>query len=326
MTPSLLQPPGNLSPAEALQLAQQAPKILQQTPKTVSASPFKSLFAKAETTDMWTVYENLMLSCLRTGDDVAAHECLERLLVRFGDKDERVMALRGLLKEAEAKNDTELEKILGEYETLLEEDGANIPIYKRKIALLRSMGREAEAITALNAFLDFNPTDSEAWAELADMYRSQGMYSQAIYALEEVLVLIPNAWNVHARLGEVLLMAAKTTTTDAAPHMHLAEALKRFCRSIELCDDYLRGYYGLKLVTDKLMNGGAIKSKKIQETEGFSLPDQATIEKLSLVATDKLAEIVRRHGAGEKNWLGYDADEVAAARELLAKSSPKVVR
>lgn len=29
---------------------------------------------------------------------------------------------------------------------------------------------------------------------------------------------------------------------------YLAESLKRFCRSIELCDDYLRGYYGLKLV------------------------------------------------------------------------------
>lgn len=28
----------------------------------------------------------------------------------------------------------------------------------------------------------------------------------------------------------------------------LGEALKRFCRSIELCDDYLRGYYGLKIV------------------------------------------------------------------------------
>ena len=28
----------------------------------------------------------------------------------------------------------------------------------------------------------------------------------------------------------------------------LEEATRRFCRSIELCDDYLRGYYGLKLV------------------------------------------------------------------------------
>ena len=30
----------------------------------------------------------------------------------------------------------------------------------------------------------------------------------------------------------------------------LAESMRRFCRSIELCDDYLRGYYGLKLVRE----------------------------------------------------------------------------
>lgn len=70
------------------------------------------------------------------------------------------------------------------------------PIHKRKAALLRSMGKTSESIAALNALLDFNATDPEAWAELADMYLSQGLYQQAIFALEEVLVLMPNAWNV----------------------------------------------------------------------------------------------------------------------------------
>lgn len=55
-----------------------------------------------------------------------------------------------------------------------------------------------------------------------------------------------NMEQMHARLGEVLYMAA--TTTDGSAHKYLAEAIKRFSRSIELCDDYLRGFYGLKLV------------------------------------------------------------------------------
>jgi hypothetical protein len=56
---------------------------------------------------------------------------------------------------------------------------------------------------------------------------------------------------MHARLGEVQYMAASATgATDAASQKYLAEALKRFARSVELCDDYLRGYYGLKLVRD----------------------------------------------------------------------------
>lgn len=36
--------------------------------------------------------------------------------------------------------------------------------------------------------------------------------------------------------------------SEGNPQKHLAESLKRYCRSIELCDDYLRGYYGLKMV------------------------------------------------------------------------------
>lgn len=62
--------------------------------------------------------------------------------------------------------------------------------------MLRSLGRTNEAVSGLIALLDFCPVDAESWAELAEMYFSQGMYAQAIYSLEEVLVLAPNAWNV----------------------------------------------------------------------------------------------------------------------------------
>lgn len=62
--------------------------------------------------------------------------------------------------------------------------------------VLKSLNKTIEAITALNQFLDASPTDAEAWAELADLYVSQGMYPQGIFALEEVLLITPNAWNV----------------------------------------------------------------------------------------------------------------------------------
>ncbi|KAG5960385.1 hypothetical protein E4U57_000170 [Claviceps arundinis] len=321
MAQALLQPIGNLSPAETLELAQQAPEILRKNPRVFSTSPFLSLFSAKETPDTWTMYENLMVLCLRTGDDSAARECLERITIRFGERHERVLALQGLFKEATASNNAELQKILEEYDALLQENDANIPIFKRKAALLRSMGKLPEAMSVLNSFLDICPTDPEAWSELADMYVSQGLYAQAIYALEEVLVLSPNAWNMHARLGEVSLMAA-TSGPEGSPK-HYAEAVKRFCRSIELCDDYLRGYYGLKLATDKLLSAMP-KSKK--ELEGFPLPSQATTEKLNQLATEKLSEIVRRSKAQEKLWQRYDAGEITAAEDLLASSSATIVR
>ena len=67
---------------------------------------------------------------------------------------------------------------------------------KRRIALLRSLGKTNGAIDALVELLDASPTDIEAWSELADLYLSQGFFSQAEYCLEEILLVAPNAWNV----------------------------------------------------------------------------------------------------------------------------------
>ena len=70
------------------------------------------------------------------------------------------------------------------------------PVTKRRIALLKSLKKSTEAITALNKFLESSPTDAEAWAELSELYVTQAMYPQAIFALEEVLLVTPFAWNV----------------------------------------------------------------------------------------------------------------------------------
>lgn len=133
MPPSLLRPYGHLQPAEILELVQRAPEILRSNPKAFSASPLLNLFSAPETAHLWTIYENLMVSCLRAGDVVAAQECLKRLVGRFGDKDERIMALQGLAKEATASSDSELEAVLNEYEALLELNRANIVSRRRNM-------------------------------------------------------------------------------------------------------------------------------------------------------------------------------------------------
>ncbi|OAA64513.1 tetratricopeptide repeat domain containing protein [Niveomyces insectorum RCEF 264] len=315
MTPSLLHPPSHLSPAEALWLSQRAPDVLSSLPSAGSSSILRSVVAPAETAETWLIYENLLMSCLRTGDIESARECIRRLVGRFGEDNDRVMALEGLVRETEAPDDKALLQVLKDYEEILKEGDTIVPIHKRRIALLRSLDKVPEAVAALIALLDFSPTDAEAWAELADLYLSQGLYAQAIYALEEVLVLAPNAWNMHARLGEVRYMAATTAAGgEAASTKHAAESLKRFCRSIELCDDYLRGYYGLKL------------SNNNNDGDDFALPDTATAQRLGQLATEKLSEIVRRSSAKEPHWRGYDEAEIVAARELLSDEAASIVR
>ncbi|KEZ39719.1 Tetratricopeptide repeat domain-containing protein [Scedosporium apiospermum] len=329
MTPSLLRPQAYLSNKEVLELAQQAPNILRNNPKAFSTSPLVSLFTASETPELWMIYENLLIACLRTGDDQSAFEILERLIQRFGGENERIMALKGLAKEAKAANNAELEAILKEYDSLLSgqaESETNIPVAKRRIALLKSIGRKSEAIASLVKLLDYSPTDAEGWSELSDLYLSQGLYAQAIYALEEVLVLQANSWNMHARLGEILYMAA-TELADGSSNRYFAESVKRFCRSIELCDDYLRGYYGLKQVTGTLLSDPKLlKPSKQADGEGMALPPKKTLEALNEKATAKLGEIVRRYSTGDVHWQGYDAAEIEATRQLLAKDEAQVVR
>lgn len=56
----------------------------------------------------------------------AAHECIERLVNRFGQDNERIMAFMGLVQEAEASNKVYLEKILKEYNEALAKNDTNI--------------------------------------------------------------------------------------------------------------------------------------------------------------------------------------------------------
>ena len=106
----------------ALRLSQQAPAILGQDPKADLGHSASS----ADTADEYGRIEKLLLACLRTGDDLSAQICLDRLSRRFGPSNERVMGLRGLYEEAVAKDVSVLEKCLEDYDEILSANPVNI--------------------------------------------------------------------------------------------------------------------------------------------------------------------------------------------------------
>ncbi|KIW01745.1 uncharacterized protein PV09_06921 [Verruconis gallopava] len=317
MAVDLAHNPPKPSPLTSLTISQKAPSFVREA----TSYPWPlSLILSSESQDQWTTIENLYMSCLRTGDDESARKLLDKLIARFGEKNERVMAYQGMWAEAHISNEKDFVNVLKEYGEALEQDPTNIHLQKRRIALLRSMGRTVEATQQLVNLVEFNPTDAEAWAELASLYVQQNMYEQAIFALEEVLLIMPNAWNMHARLAEIIYQStnAKAESASALDTARgYAEAMRRYCRSIELCDDYLRGYYGLKLSTKKLLE----VLPNTGPTTGA--PSKEKVEKLNELATTKLAEIVR---IAKDKTSGYDEAEVRAARELLDRDAEKVAR
>ena len=70
-------------------------------------------------------------------------------------------------------------------------------------------------------------------------------------------------------MGEVLYIsvAASNAGNERTPDQVLAEAVRRFCRSIELCEGYLRGYYGLKMVS---------WTTYLESPHSYTLPDGLT--------------------------------------------------
>ncbi|KAF2259823.1 hypothetical protein CC78DRAFT_502535 [Lojkania enalia] len=314
---NLLTPPSSIPPPVALQLSQRAPPIIASSPTSSLPWPLSLLF-NAETPETWTIHENLLLSALRTGDDKAARALLDRLTTRFGASNPRIITLRGIYEEGTAKSDKELETIFKKYEDILKEDPSNFAIRKRRVAVLKSLGRIQDAIIALTVLLENSPTDAEGWAELSELYVKVGAWGQAVFAMEEVLLIIPNAWTAHAQLATVHYLSSRSLSLPQLSALTLA--LKHFARSIELNESYLRGYYGLKLIAKDLipiLSSDAPSKRNNNEDDEVPLPRLETVKKLEELATNKLAEIVRQHGSGKKGWQGYDEAEVIAARELL---------
>ncbi|KAF2149878.1 hypothetical protein K461DRAFT_287639 [Myriangium duriaei CBS 260.36] len=327
---SVLQPPAYLTPQATLQISSQAPKILKSLrPSTIPLPYPLSLLVNTESPEKWQTYENLLLACLKTGDDQNAFLCVEELIARFGEDNERVQALLGVYKEALAKNDADLVKILEEYEEIIKSNEGNMRIRKRRVAVLKSLGRTQEALRALVKIVDVSPIDAEAWAEMAEINLEQGLYDKAVFCWEEALLVMPNAWNVHARVGEVEWMWAGATDDTKEKLRLVSSSLRRYCRSIELCDDYLRGYYGLKLTSSKLIEllGKTQKaSSGFDSAGGLTAPPLPAVESLNELTTSKLSEIVRRGAAKESGWNGYNEAELIAARELLDRDTQNVQR
>ncbi|KAL3477826.1 hypothetical protein BJX99DRAFT_225377 [Aspergillus californicus] len=295
-----------------LHRSQEAPLVLAQLSSGTVFTHSPAL--NQDSVGYFDTLEKLFFSCTQSADDQSALLCLERLTCRFGASNERVMALRGIYDEATAVDQPSLERCLEKYDDILLKSPLNVPILKRRIALLRSLSRPADAMSNLVQLLDATPTDAEAWCELAELYQSLGMSQQAIFCLEEALLIVPHAWNVHARLGEVLYIHARSIENEPM-YRALCSSIRHFCRSIELCDDYLRGLYGLALATSGFPN-----NKAPEQTSGDNLSDDAH-SRLHVLARKQLANIFSTQHSLELHHREYAENELLAVKELLDESN-----
>ena len=92
---------------------------------------------------------------------------------------------------------------------------------------------------------------------------------------------------IHARLAEVKYMAINSSGNgeDSLTVSAVAEAMRSFCRSVELCEDYLRGYYGLRVVCSteppvpNSLLSSEVKKREMSSPSFFAPPQTKILEK-----------------------------------------------
>ncbi|KAF9530621.1 tetratricopeptide repeat domain 35 [Crepidotus variabilis] len=195
----------------------------------------------------WSFYEQLILSALDIGRIDVADQCLTKLSVKFPESP-RVDVLNGIRMEATESP----EKVLAYYDHLMKIDPANVSAWRRRVSVLRRLGRLDKAVEELNELLDTVYTDSEGWLELADMYSLCNQYPSALQALSHALLLSPQN-------PFTFLQFAETAYTSG----DLPLALKMYLVVIEMNDSEdadaiplgisVRAWWGAKLCTRQLV-------------------------------------------------------------------------
>lgn len=123
------------------------------------------------------------------------------------------------------------------------------PVIKRRITFAKSLGRVGEAVRLLVEYLDVYYSDADAWAELADLYTELSLFDNASFCWSEVVLLKPHDHLTHASYADSLY--AQSLEQPSSQLIYVA--LKEYLRSVELCDDYLRGFCGVKVCCNAIL-------------------------------------------------------------------------
>lgn len=242
--------------------------------------------------DRYALLQQHFYLALITGDDNESKVTLEKIIDRFGEEPSRVAILRSQYLEV-------TEDPAASQKYLSSRPANDFTAFKRKTVLLKQTGDYAKFAEELNRYLEICPTDSETWAELGEAYFQLKMYGAAIHAYQEVVILVPLAYNMFARLGELIHIEATVASGLGDQLTGLKESIQHFLRSVELCPAYIRGWAGTYVVTGKLLNWPKIDKD-----------DKIMYEKILELSKVKLSELVQENRGSP--------EDLEAAKRLLA--------
>ena len=124
--------------------------------------------------------------------------------------------------------------------------------------------------------------DADAWAELADVYTTLGLYRQAAFCWQELVVAAPGAAPWHCAYAAVL------ATIGDADALRLAQ--KHYAAAIELSDGRdVRALYGA------VAAAGALQRMPAPKGGAAAAESSAASEQVAALSAQRLAQLYAAH-------------------------------
>lgn len=204
------------------------------------------------------VLEQVIIAALDCNRIETAEHCVSVLSAEFPGS-LRIQKYRSMLLEALGRYDDALDEL----ESIIRKDETNAAPRKRKVAILKTQGRTAEAIKELCDYMKIFMSDQEGWHELCNLYLSEGEYAKAAFCMEELLLHNPHSHLIHQRLADIRYTMvshvplaalarpatiALTTISFQGGLDNIEMARVHYCKAAKLNVNNLRALYGLFLV------------------------------------------------------------------------------
>lgn len=168
-------------------------------------------------------------------------------------------------------------------------------------------------------YLDVYYTDADAWAELAELYTTISQFEKAAYCWSEVVLLQPHDHVSHASYADALY----SQSAEQSDHSLVYAALKEYLRSVELCDDYLHGFCGIRTCCKAILahplpaNAKESKALARKQTDDSSQLDQCRMPRTKVEALDAMSRKVLTRLNKDKDLTSIHGPGVKALLQTL---------
>nr|CAH7759452.1 unnamed protein product [Callosobruchus chinensis] len=202
--------------------------------------------------ERYVVLEQICIAALDCFNLGIAEQCIRELYDEFPNST-RVRVLESMLYEADENYKSALQ-ILND---IIKQDVNNSSARKRKVAIYKSLGKNAEAIKELTDYLKIFAADVECWQELSEMYINEHDYNKAAFCVEELILHNPHNHLLYQRYADVRY------TQGGLENIELARTY--YYQAFLLNPRNMRALYGIYLASTAIINNSKNLSSKKKE-------------------------------------------------------------